>query len=62
MTGSQSPIINVPYTEAYAPGFEDMQRRVPDTSRIQSLLGWQPQYSLDEILQAVMNYKRDVHE
>lgn len=33
LTGSVSPIVTVPYAEAYAPGFEDMQRRVPDTAR-----------------------------
>lgn len=59
ITGSNSPLINVPYEEAYAPGFEDMQRRVPDTSRIRTLLGWQPRHTLDEILQAVVAYERD---
>ncbi|MBN1218841.1 MAG: GDP-mannose 4,6-dehydratase [Anaerolineae bacterium] len=59
ITHSQSPIITIPYAEAYAPGFEDMQRRVPDTSRIQTLLGWQPRYSLDEILRAVMEYEQN---
>ncbi len=58
ITHSSSPIITVPYAEAYAPGFEDMQRRVPDIRRIQALLGWQPQRSLDEILRAVMAYEQ----
>jgi UDP-glucose 4-epimerase len=53
ITGSSSEIVYVPYAEAYAPGFEDMQRRVPDTSRIQALLNWQPQLSLDRILMRV---------
>jgi UDP-glucose 4-epimerase len=39
MTGSDSPITKVPYSEAYAPGFEDMERRVPDIARIHELLG-----------------------
>lgn len=52
-TGSQSPIRLIPYDQAYAPGFEDMRRRVPDTARVQQLLGWQPQIPLDEILQRV---------
>jgi len=47
---SGSEIVHIPYTEAYARGFEDMRRRVPDTSRIQALLGWRPQLSLDQIL------------
>ena len=42
MTESKSEITIVPYEEAYEPGFEDMQRRIPDTSKIRSLLGWHP--------------------
>ena len=52
--GSRSTILSVPYEKAYAPGFEDMMRRVPDASRIQSLLGWQPTRSLDDILHSVI--------
>ena len=55
---SDSPIINVPYAEAYAPGFEDMRRRLPDTSRLNALIGWQPHHNLDEILQTVVAYER----
>jgi UDP-glucose 4-epimerase len=55
---SDSPIINIPYTEAYAPGFEDMQRRVPDITRIYDLIAWRPRRSLDEILQAVIEFER----
>ena len=62
VTGSDSPIVNVPYAEAYAPGFEDMQRRVPDTSRLQSLINWRPRYSLAEILQSVVAYERQAIE
>lgn len=58
-TGSTSPIQHIPYEEAYAPGFEDMQQRVPDTRRIQQVTGWQPRYSLDEILEAVIDYEQD---
>jgi UDP-glucose 4-epimerase len=49
-TGSRSPIQLIPYDQAYAPGFEDMRRRVPDTSRIQRLCGWRPRLTLDDIL------------
>lgn len=52
-TGSHSPIQLIPYSEAYAPGFEDMRRRVPDTTRIEQLLDWQPRLSLDDTLQRV---------
>ncbi len=48
--GSDSPIELVPYEQAYEAGFEDMKRRVPDTSKLQSLVGWEPTYCLDEIL------------
>jgi len=52
-TNSSSEIRLVPYDEAYAPGFEDMQRRVPDTTRVESLIGWKPKISLDETLASV---------
>jgi UDP-glucose 4-epimerase len=58
LTGSASGIRHVPFHEVYAPGFEDMQRRVPDTSRIHSLLGWQPTRNLDEILASVIEFER----
>jgi UDP-glucose 4-epimerase len=58
ITRSDSPIVHVPYEEAYAPGFEDMQRRVPDVSRINQLLGWQAQHSLAQILEAVVAYEQ----
>ena len=44
----------VPYEKAYGAGFEDMQRRVPDTSKIERYVGWKPQRSLDDILHDVM--------
>jgi UDP-glucose 4-epimerase len=62
ITRSDSPIVKIPYSEAYAPGFEDMQRRVPDTSRLQGLINWQPRHSLAEILQSVVAYERQAIE
>ena len=50
LTNSPSDIVFVPYEEAYAEGFEDMARRVPDISRIREVAGWTPQYSLDDII------------
>ena len=58
MTESDSQITKVPYSEAYAPGFEDMERRVPDTERIHELLGWKPKRGLREILSDVISYER----
>ncbi len=46
----------VSYDQAYAEGFEDMKRRVPDVRRIRTLLGWEPRYSLDNILKDVVEY------
>jgi UDP-glucose 4-epimerase len=53
-TGSSSPIVHMPYEDAYGPGFEDMQRRVPDCSRLQELIGFSPKHSLDDIINAVI--------
>ncbi|MEW6301900.1 MAG: GDP-mannose 4,6-dehydratase [Verrucomicrobiota bacterium] len=53
-TGSASEIRIIPYDEAYPPGFEDMQRRVPDLTRVSSLIGFKPARRLDEILQDVI--------
>ncbi len=55
---SSSSISFIPYEKAYAPGFEDMQRRVPDISRIQALTGWQPQMTLNDILQRVATWQQ----
>ena len=53
ITGSSSEIVLIPYDEAYETGFEDMQRRRPDTTRINTLLGWEPTRSLDEVVKDV---------
>jgi len=58
-SGSHSEIVHIPYSQAYAPGFEDMQRRVPDITKINRTIGWQATRSLDDILQDVMVYERD---
>jgi UDP-glucose 4-epimerase len=49
-TKSQSSIEFVPYEKAYAPGFEDMQRRVPDISKIKQELNWAPKKNLPQII------------
>jgi UDP-glucose 4-epimerase len=48
--GSKSTISLIPYDQAYAAGFEDMMRRVPDTTKMRSLTGWAPTRTLDVIL------------
>jgi UDP-glucose 4-epimerase len=59
LTGSASTIQYVAYDEAYAPGFEDMQRRVPNLEKITRLTGYKPRHSLDDILQRVIAYEKD---
>lgn len=50
MTDSKSEIQLIKYSDAYADGFEDMQRRVPDISKIKVKTGWKPTRNLDDIL------------
>jgi UDP-glucose 4-epimerase len=56
MTDSSSPIVKIPYDEAYEKGFEDMPRRVPDLTKIRRLVGYEPRVSLEEILRRVVDY------
>jgi UDP-glucose 4-epimerase len=57
-TGSSSEVTLVPYDVAYEEGFEDMQRRIPDTTKIRERIGWQPTRSLDQILSDVIEEHR----
>jgi len=52
-TNSQSAIKFIPYSDAYPAGFEDMQRRVPDVSKINKAVGWSPTHTLDSIIDSV---------
>jgi UDP-glucose 4-epimerase len=52
-TNSKSTIKHIPYTEAYPAGFEDMQRRVPDITKIKKTINWQPTHTLDSIIDSV---------
>ena len=58
LTGSHSEIRMVPYDEAYAPGFEDMRRRVPAIDKLADLIGYAPSCTLDATLQRVIAYER----
>jgi len=55
-TNSKSTIEYIPYEKAYAPGFEDMQRRVPDISKIKEEINWQPQRDLTQIISDVASH------
>ena len=53
ITGSKSNIEKIAYEKAYPQGFEDMQRRVPDISKIKQVLGWSPEINLDQIIRDI---------
>jgi UDP-glucose 4-epimerase len=50
VTGSTSAITYTPYSEAYPAGFEDIQRRVPDISKVKSAINWSPTKDLQQII------------
>jgi UDP-glucose 4-epimerase len=56
--GSSSPIVHVPYEEAYAEGFEDMLRRVPDISKLREATGAHPSIPLEQIVADVIAHRR----
>ena len=58
LLGSRSTMVKIPYSEAYAPGFEDMRRRVPDTTKLRTYTQWAPRKTLDEIILEVGNSMR----
>ena len=53
LTRSSSSIEKIAYEKAYPEGFEDMQRRVPDISKIKQVLGWTPEINLDQIIKDI---------
>jgi UDP-glucose 4-epimerase len=59
MTGSSSAIEHVPYEKAYGPGFEDMRRRCPNIAKIRKLIGFQPKYDLEAMIQSVIDYFKE---
>jgi UDP-glucose 4-epimerase len=64
-TGSSSTISTIPFEEAYEPGFEDMERRVPDTTKLRSLTGWHPTRNLEDTIDDVVAFERShrtIHE
>ncbi len=58
MTGSDSKVVHIPYDEAYEEGFEDMDRRVPDITRIRTLIGWEPAFTLEQTIADVVDHER----
>ena len=58
LADSQSTIRFVPYSQAYEEGFEDMMRRVPDTTKVRELIGYSPRVDLDGIITSVIDFHR----
>ena len=54
LTKSSSEIVYIPYKDVYKEGFEDMKRRIPDISKIKSIIGYQPKISLEEGLKKII--------
>jgi UDP-glucose 4-epimerase len=59
LTKSKSRITYIPYNEAYEEGFEDMQRRVPDISKVKSFIGFRPTIDLKGILEDIIGFYKD---
>jgi len=55
-TNSSSSIEMIPYEDAYGAGFEDMQRRVPDITKIKAVIGWEPKLGLDSIIKDIADF------
>jgi UDP-glucose 4-epimerase len=62
LTGSSSEIVLVPFEEAYEAGFEDMQRRLPDTTKLRRLIGYRPTLDLSAILETIIAQQRAEQE
>jgi UDP-glucose 4-epimerase len=56
---SDSPIVTIPYDQAYEPGFEDMPRRVPALNKLEALTGFRPSVPLNDIVDGVIGHFRD---
>jgi UDP-glucose 4-epimerase len=61
-TKSSSPIVSIPYDQAYEPGFEDMPRRVPALEKLEGLTGFRPSVRLNDIVDRVITYFREKAE
>ena len=58
LTGSRSEIRLIPFDQAFTPEFEDIPRRVPDTTKVRTLTGWSPKRRLDDILAETIAHVR----
>lgn len=58
LTGSKSKIIFIPYDKAYEKGFEDMRKRLPDTSKAKNMISFQTKIKLEETLQDIIEFHK----
>lgn len=58
ITKSSSTLQYIPYNKAYEEGFEDMQRRIPDTTKVKKLIGFKPTYTLPEIIKDIIDHRK----
>jgi len=57
LANSKSEIRHIPYEQAYGRAFDDLPRRVPDLTKIKSMIGFTPHYSLDQIIKSILDEK-----
>lgn len=57
-TDSSSPVVHISYDVAYEEGFEDMERRIPDTGKLEALTGWRATRSLEDVIEDVIEHER----
>ncbi len=60
ITKSKSKLVYISYEKAYEEGFEDMQRRVPDTTKVNNLVGFKPTIDLEGIIKSVIEYYKEI--
>lgn len=58
LTHSSSPLHHIPYEQCYESDFEDMQRRVPNITKIKSLISFEPKMELKDILRLIITEKK----
>jgi UDP-glucose 4-epimerase len=58
ITGSDSEIVYVPYEEAYGDGFEELGRRCPDTTAVETLTGWRSRFDVDRAINDIIAHDR----
>jgi UDP-glucose 4-epimerase len=55
-TKSRSAVEHIPYERVYGKGFEDMERRYPDLTKIKEFIGYDPKMNIDDIIRSVIDY------